>query len=66
MNKYDLFKTIDSTLHRVNLLLPLFYKVETFDGRTWRRNKHLTAAWFYDGTLLVRLVSRNTVFKDRT
>lgn len=64
MIKYDLFKTTDGTLHRVNLLRPLSSKVETLYNRTWHRNKHLPAAWFYDGKLLVRLFARNAVFKD--
>lgn len=65
MAKYDLFRTTDGTLHRVNLLGTLFSKVETLGVYDWYRNKYLPAAWFYDGKLNVTLVARNVVFKER-
>lgn len=66
MAKYELFRTAhDNKLHRINLCSDVYAHVETLDRCTWRRNKCLLAAWFYDGELLVRLVARNVVFKDK-
>ena len=65
MATYDLFRTTDGTLHRVNLRGTLLSKAETLGVYDWYRNKYLPAAWFYNGRLNVKLVARNVVFKGR-
>ena len=62
---YDLFRTVDGTLHRVDTSLSIFNKAETLGVYDWYQNKYLPAAWFYDGKLNVTLVARNVVFKGR-
>lgn len=65
MIKYDLFRTADGNLHRVNLDGGILNNTEVLCSVGWRRHRVLTAYDFYGGELRVELVAHNVVFKAR-
>ena len=65
MIKYDLFRTTDGTLHRVNLCGGILDSVDTLHAVGWRQNRILEAFDFYAGQVKVKLIARNVVFKAR-